>query len=120
MPGYTIKINGKEYSVSVTETTKGSVQPATPAPVVSKPVAQEKPSAPVNVGNGTKILAPMPGTVLKIKADGVNVKKGDAILVLEAMKMENEIASPADGAVKVLVGEGAKVNSGDVLAVLNG
>ena len=63
----------------------------------------------------------MPGVILDVKvAQGASVKKGDILLVLEAMKMENEIVSPADGTVaQVLASKGASVNSGDVLVVLN-
>ena len=63
----------------------------------------------------------MPGTILDVKAaQGASVKKGDILLILEAMKMENEIVAPQDGTVaQVLVSKGASVNSGDVLVVLN-
>ncbi|MBR1747999.1 MAG: acetyl-CoA carboxylase biotin carboxyl carrier protein subunit [Clostridia bacterium] len=119
MAGYKIKINGKEYFVGVTETTFGT-QPVPVVPILtSKAPEQTKPEAPKAVGSGTPMTAPMPGTVLKIKANGRAVKKGEAVLVLEAMKMENEIAAPADGMVSVCVAEGAKVNSGDILAVIN-
>lgn len=62
----------------------------------------------------------MPGTILDIKvAQGAAVKKGDVLMVLEAMKMENEIMSPCDGTVKQLaVNKGASVNSGDLLIVI--
>ena len=70
---------------------------------------------------GVKLEAPMPGTVLKINVKvGDSVKKGDTVLILEAMKMENEIAAPADGVIaSVNVAQGASVNTGDVLATLN-
>ena len=72
------------------------------------------------VAGGTKVNAPMPGTIRDVVVSvGATVKKGDNLLVLEAMKMENEILSPADGTIKqVLVGKGASVNSGDVLVVI--
>ena len=62
----------------------------------------------------------MPGTVLDVKvAQGASVKKGDILLILEAMKMENEILAPCDGTVKqVLAAKGASVNSGDALVVI--
>ena len=62
----------------------------------------------------------MPGTVLDVKvAQGASVKKGDLLLILEAMKMENEILAPCDGTVKqVLAAKGASVNSGDALVVI--
>ena len=120
MKGYTIKVNGKDYVINVCETTNGAVQNNIPVAPVKTAEPQEKVAAkPAFSGNGKQVIAPMPGTVLKIKANGVSVKKGDAILVLEAMKMENEIAAPVDGTVSVSVAEGAKVNSGDVLAVIS-
>lgn len=116
--GYNVKINGKEYVVSVVETTGGAaISPIVAAQPQSAPVAA--PIAKKDVPtDGNKVVAPMPGTVLSVKKDGVAVKKGDAILVLEAMKMENEIAAPCDGLVNVTVSIGSKVNSGDVLAVI--
>ena len=66
------------------------------------------------------MTAPMPGTVLDVKvAEGAAVKKGDILVILEAMKMENEILAPCDGTVKQIVaGKGASVNSGDALIVI--
>ena len=117
--GYSIKINGKSFAVTVSETTQGEAPVVTPAPTQTAVfVAQTAPAPKIAVGNATKVVAPMPGTVLSVKKDAVPVKKGDAILVLEAMKMENEIAAPCDGNVSVLVSVGSKVNSGDALAVI--
>ena len=117
--GYSVKINGKEFVVSVEETTGGSNTPvAAPAPVQAVPAPAAAPVKKDVPTGGNSVVAPMPGTVLTVKKDGVAVKKGDAILVLEAMKMENEIAAPCDGVVSVTVSVGAKVNSGDVLAVI--
>ena len=69
------------------------------------------------VADGTKVEAPMPGTILSVNvANGAAVKKGDVLLVLEAMKMENEIMAPKDGKItSVNVAKGATVNSGDLL-----
>ncbi len=62
----------------------------------------------------------MPGNVLDIKvANGASVKKGDVLIILEAMKMENEIVAPCDGTVTVVATKGSTVNSGDVLATLS-
>ena len=120
MSGYTIKVNGKDFAITVCETTKGAPEKAIPAAqAVAAPAVTTQKAAPASVSGGKQVTAPMPGTVLKIKANGIPVKKGDAILVLEAMKMENEIAAPVDGTVAVTVSEGAKVNSGDVLAVIS-
>lgn len=125
MKQYKVNINGKDFEVAVEETTFGARTVSAPVPVAAKPAAAPAPQAQTaNVlsassSDGVKVTAPMPGTVLKIKAaDGASVKKGDPIIVLEAMKMENEIAAIADGRVTVCVAEGAKVNSGDVIATI--
>ncbi len=64
--------------------------------------------------------APMPGTILEVRVtEGATVKKGDILLILEAMKMENEIMAPCDGTIKqVVTAKGASVNSGDPLIVI--
>ena len=73
------------------------------------------------LAGGEKITSPMPGTILDVKvAPGVAVKAGDVLVILEAMKMENEIVAPQDGTVAAVnVKKGDSVNSGDVLASLN-
>ncbi len=83
--------------------------------------AQETASAPAPnqqaSGTGKAVNAPMPGTILKIAvANGKQVKEGELIFVLEAMKMENDIVSPASGVFTATVAEGAKVNTGDLIA----
>ena len=85
-----------------------------------KKAAAPAPAAPAPVAGGEKINAPMPGNILEVKvATGASVKKGDVLVILEAMKMENEIMAPCDGTVKqVLVNKGATVNSGDPLVVI--
>ena len=85
-----------------------------------KKAAAPAPAAPAPVAGGEKINAPMPGNILEVKvATGASVKKGDVLIILEAMKMENEIMAPCDGTVKqVLVNKGATVNSGDPLVVI--
>lgn len=92
------------------------VQAAAPAPAPAP--APVTPAAPV--AGGQQIKCPMPGTILDIPvAQGASVKKGDILMILEAMKMENEILSPADGVVaQIAVQRGASVNSGDLLAVI--
>ena len=103
MKYYNISVNGVAYSVSVEETAAGA------APVAAAPAAPVAPKA-----------APMPGNILDVKvAAGASVKAGDVLVILEAMKMENEIFAPCDGTVSsVAVSKGAAVNPGDVLCVI--
>ncbi len=128
MKKYNIVVNGTSYEVEVEElSSTGAVKssPSVQAAPVSKPVkkaSKPKPAAPKKAApsGGSVIEAPMPGTILSIevkKGDSVNV--GDVILVLEAMKMENEIKSAVSGTVKsVDTTVGASVNPGDVLVVI--
>ena len=123
MKSYTITVNGNVYDVTVEENVGGAV--AMPkAPVKAAPVAAPKaPAAPVATGTqgGVKVNAPMPGKILAVKANaGQAVKKGDVLLVLEAMKMENEVVAPEDGTVaSINVAVGDSVEAGSVLATLN-
>ena len=93
------------------------------APKAAAPAAAPKAAAPAAAGADGKetVNAPMPGTILDVKVSvGQAVKKGDVLVVLEAMKMENEIMAANDGTVaSVKVTKGATVNSGDVLLTLN-
>lgn len=118
MSKYKITINGKEYEMDV-ELIDGSA-PAVKAPVQAKPVsAPAAPqAAPVAAAGAT--VSPMPGTILKVNVkEGDTVKAGDSIVILEAMKMENDIQAPCDGKVaSVLVDKGANVDTGAVLVVI--
>lgn len=117
MKNYTITVNGTVYEVSVEENGAGA------APVAAAPAAVAAPkAAPKAAGKGSiKISAPMPGKILGIKANvGDAVKKGQCIMILEAMKMENEIVATEDGTVASIdTTVGAAVEAGDVLATLN-
>lgn len=122
MKSYTITVNGNVYDVTVEENVGGAV--AVPkAPVKAAPVAAPKAAVPASAGSqgGVKVNSPMPGKILGVKANaGQNVKKGDVILILEAMKMENEVVAPEDGTVaSINVAVGDSVEAGDVLATLN-
>ena len=123
MRKFNITVNGVAYEVEVEEVAAGetAAAPAVKAApkVAPAPAAKAAPKA-APVANGTKVSAPMPGTILDVKVQqGASVKKGDILVILEAMKMENEILAPQDGAVaQVNVSKGASVNSGDVLVVL--
>ncbi|HJB68171.1 MAG TPA: biotin/lipoyl-binding protein [Candidatus Fournierella excrementigallinarum] len=119
MKHYTITVNGIPYNVTVEETAAGAAAPAAaPAPkAASAPAPKAAPAAAGSVA----VNAPMPGTILDVKvAPGAAVKAGDVLVILEAMKMENEIVAPQDGTVAAVnVKKGDSVNSGDVLASLN-
>lgn len=124
MKNYRITVNGTSYDVTVEELAGGAAAPvaAAPAPVaVSAPAAAPAPAAPAGGAGSIKVSSPMPGKILAVKANvGDSVKKGQVILILEAMKMENEVVAPEDGTVaSVDVAVGAMVEAGDTLASLN-
>lgn len=132
MKRYNVNVNGKMYQVEVEEVGGFSapmaapVAQAAPAPVAQAPVAQASPvaeAAPAPTSSGPvsgAMSAPMPGTILDIKvSEGQNVKTGDVLVVLEAMKMENEIVAPSDGKViKIYTSKGSAVSSGDALLTI--
>jgi len=123
MKQYTITVNGVAYDVTVEEKNGGVVSPPKalekPAPAAAAPVASA-PQAAAKEGN-VAVSAPMPGKILAVKAkEGDSVKAGDVLLVLEAMKMENDIVAPQDGVVaSINVKVGDSVESGAKLASLN-
>ena len=133
MRNFVITVNGKSYDVAVEEVVGGA--PVASAPVVAAPVAA--PVAPVAAApkaapaptpvaapkaapaNGEKVLSPFPGLIKNLLvAEGTAVKKDQPILVLEAMKMDNDITAPCDGTVSFCVAKGANVESDSVLAVI--
>lgn len=129
MKQYKITVNGVTYDVSAEEV--GASAPAAqtvqaaPAP---QPVSEPAPAAPAPVpevkatpGEGTPVNAPMPGTVLDVQVKaGQQISKGDVLIILEAMKMENEIMAPQDGVVtSVAVKKGDSVNSNDLIATIS-
>ena len=122
MSKYRITVEGKTYEMDVeligsngapVQPVKVQSAPAAPAPVAAAPKAASKPTA---VSSGS-VVAPMPGTVIKIlKNEGDAVKAGDVVLILEAMKMENEITAPVAGTLaSVNCTAGGTVAGGDVL-----
>ena len=135
MAKYVVTLNGKNYEVEVekntakiTNTTAAAAPAAAPAPKAAPapaPVAAPAPApapAPVTAApaGGANVTAPMPGTVLNVVAPvGTAVKAGDVILILEAMKMENDIVAPCDGTVASVAAKGTSVNTDDVLATLS-
>ena len=137
MRRFNVTVNGKTYAVEVEEVgvqggftsqpvqqpvQQAPVQPA-PAPVEEKPaqpVAKPEPKAAPVSGEGTLMTAPMPGTILDVLvSEGQTVKKGEIVIILEAMKMENEIAAAADGVVtKIYTSKSATVNAGDPMLTI--
>ena len=121
MKNYTITVNGTVYDVTVEEGT-GSGAAAPAAAPKAAPAAAPKPAASAGGAAGAvKVNAPMPGKILSVKASaGQAVKKGDVLMILEAMKMENEVVAPQDGTVaSINVAAGDSVEAGVVLASLN-
>ena len=118
---FNIKVNGTAFEVEVEEVKAAPVVKAAAAPApAAKPAAAPAPAPAVVADGDTPVNAPMPGKIVKIVAEaGKAVKKGDVVLILEAMKMQNEITAPADGKLKsVNVAAGQSVKPGDVLAVI--
>ena len=128
---YKVTLNGRTYEVEV-EAGKAMLlaeyEAVAPAPVAAAPVAAPAavapaaaaPAAPAVTGAGEAVNAPMPGNILKVNvANGQAVKEGDVLVVLEAMKMENEIMAPKNGTVtQVLVQKGSTVDTGAPLVVI--
>ena len=123
MKNYTITVNGKVYEVTVEEGFTGQVQNAgAPVSVPAAPTAPAVSAAPkASAAGSVKVSAPMPGKILSVKVNvGQTVKRGDVMMILEAMKMENEIVAAQDGTVaSIEVAAGSAVEAGDMLASLN-
>lgn len=133
MRRFIISVNGKSYDVAVDEVAAGSVPVATPvnapAPVAAPaapaaaPVEEAPapaPQAPIDMANGEQVTAPMPGTILEVRAQvGDKVNAGDVLFILEAMKLENDLLATVSGTIASLnASKGDMVNAGDVLVVI--
>ena len=116
MRKFAITVNGQSYEVEVEEIDAKAVK-AAPAPESPKeaPKAEPKPA-----GNGEKVTSPMPGNILSVAVkEGDTVKEGQQLMILEAMKMENEILAPCAGKVtSVAVAKGSTVESGSLLCTI--
>ena len=120
MKVYKVKVNGKVYEVELESVSEksGNVAPEKEAPKAVE--AQKAVETPKASGQGLTIKAPMQGTILNVKFGvGAAVKKGQTVVILEAMKLENEIVAPVDGVIKqVLVSKGQAVNNQQPLVVI--
>ena len=121
MKKYNVTVNGTAYEITLEVVDAADVKAApAPAAPVAAPAPAPAPAAPVANANGETVKSPMPGTILSVNVqNGAAVKKGDVLMVLEAMKMENEIIAPCDGTIaSVNVQNGASVETGAVLCVI--
>lgn len=124
MKKYNVTVNGNLYEITLEVVDAADVKataPAAPAPVATPAATPAPTAAPAPVANGGEtVSSPMPGNILNVNVqNGATVKKGDVLMILEAMKMENEICAPCDGTVtSVNVQKGASVETGAVLCVI--
>ena len=111
MKKYRVTVNGTAYEIELEELTGAAPAPAAAAPAPAPAAAP---------AGGEQVTSPMPGTILDVKvSQGASVKKGDVLMILEAMKMENEIMCPCDGKVaSINTSKGAAVESGSLLCVI--
>lgn len=120
MRNFIVTIDGKSYSVGVeevgeTQSSPKKVPVAEPLPV-SAPVSAPAPKA---TQNGEKLLSPFPGLIKNLLvAEGASVKKDQPVIIVEAMKMDNEITAPCDGTISFNVAKGANVETDAVLAII--
>lgn len=119
MRNFIVTIEGKQYEVAVEEVGASASAPVAAPVQVAAPAAAAPKKEAVAPANGTKFTAPMPGMVKKLSvANGSQVKKDQVIMVLEAMKMDNDLTAPCDGTITFKVSEGSNVDTGALLAVI--
>ncbi len=121
MKSYTITVNGNVYDVTVEEGQSGAPSAAPAARTAAPKAAPKQAAAPAGAQGSVKVAAPMQGKILKVNVQqGSAVKKGDVLLILEAMKMENEISAPQDGTIATVeCAAGDSVETGKVLVSMN-
>ena len=119
MKKYNVTVNGNSYEITLEVVDAADVKTTATAPTAPVAEAPAAPVAPAAAG-GETVNSPMPGTILSVNVqNGSAVKKGDVLMILEAMKMENESMSPCDGTVaSVNVQKGSSVETGAVLCVI--
>ena len=119
MRNFIVTIDGKSYSVGVEEVGANQSAPVA-TPVATPEVKQPAPAIAAKVAlSGEKVLSPFPGLIKKLLVeDGATVKKDQSVIVLEAMKMDNEITAPCDGTITFNVAKGSNVETNAVLAVI--
>lgn len=127
---YKVTLNGKTYEVEVEhgkavlldeyEALAPAPASAEPAPVAQQTVAAAPAPAPVNLAAGETVAAPMPGNIIRVDIkEGDKVKAGQVLVILEAMKMENEIVAPKDGTIaQIVTSKGAVVETGSPLVII--
>ena len=122
MKKYNVTVNGTAYEITLEVVDAADVKTtAAPAPAAAPATAPAPAAAPVAApAGGETVAAPMPGNILAVNVqNGASVKKGDVLMILEAMKMENEIMAPCDGTVaSVNVTKGSTVETGATLCVI--
>lgn len=134
MKRYKVNVNGTAYEIEIEELSSAQIKAAsthptqatatasTPAPTAQDTAPSPAPSSAASTvsGGGEQVVSPMPGTILSIDIkEGQAVKAGDVLMILEAMKMENEIMCPRDGTViSINTTKGASVESGTLLCVI--
>ena len=118
MKKYNVTVNGTAYEITLEVVDAADVK-ATPAPA-AVPAPATTPAPAAAPAGGETVTSPMPGTILSVNVqNGAVVKKGDVLMILEAMKMENEIIAPCDGTIaSVNVQNGASVETGATLCVI--
>ncbi len=120
MKKYKVNVNGTDYEIGI-ELLSDDQMSAAPAPAPAAQAPAAPAAAPVQAasGAGEQVKCPMPGTILDVKvAVGDAVKKGQVLMILEAMKMENEIMAGADGTVTSVIAKGASVETGTPLCTI--